>query len=188
MFLEDSGSSLDGEIAPDGNYFGDSFSSFDPASPSKTAFKEELNAHNDHFDSHFEGFAEEMSRPVVSLSTNQYQNACELYIPSCLKINSLLATKGLNPMQFSENDINSDNKTMSVFVVDSWAQSVLNELDVIFDRLDHTANTVLESSFSNKLNDSSREAIDAHIRDLQKKLAQAENKLNSKSNENSSLG
>lgn len=114
-------------------------------------------------------------------------NICDILLPSCMKINEMLSERCLFPIDISAGDIDANTKSVSVFVLDSWAESVVTALEEVLQRHDRQNQSVQETSFSSRTVEASREAMEKHIRDLQKKLDSAERKLSARSLESDNL-
>lgn len=113
---------------------------------------------------------------------------CNLLIPACMKVNRLLFEHGYTPITLNAGDIDAKDRVMSVYVVDAWAESLVSSLEEMFDRQQVQMRTAQETSFSARSGDVSREALEAHVKDLQKKLAQSEQLRASRLNEKETLG
>jgi hypothetical protein len=113
---------------------------------------------------------------------------CNLLIPACMKVNRLLFEHGYTPITLNGADIDAKERVMSVYVVDAWAESLVVALEEMFERQQVQSRAAQETSFSARSGDISREALEAHVRDLQKKLAQSEQLRASRMNEKETLG
>jgi hypothetical protein len=113
---------------------------------------------------------------------------CNLLIPACMKVNRLLFEHGFTPITLNGTDIDAKDRVMSVYVVDAWAESLVSALEEMFERQQVQSRAAQETSFSARSGEVSREALEAHIRDLQKKLAQSEQLRTTRMNEKETLG
>lgn len=123
----------------------------------------------------------------TQLNVSTASNVCGIFLPSCMKINSMLSERGLIPLELTGSDIDMDARSMSVFVLDGWAESIVSCLEEVFQRQDKQRSTVLETSFSSRAAETSREAMEKHMRDLQMKLDITERKLSVTSRESENL-
>lgn len=211
MFVEDSGSSLDGEIGfmdSAVHTLQESFTSFDngspdiasapplgresvnviraePASPqvNDTVLSEDSLRIQERPQRHIQADIAALGR----LNDSSSGNICDIFLPSCIKINTMLAERGMLPLSLSSTDIDADKRTMSVFVLDAWAESVVTSLEEVFQMGDRHRLAVQDTSFSSHTAEASREAMEKHIRDLQIKLETAERKLSVRSLETDNL-
>lgn len=223
MFLEDSGSSIDGELGSladtpqnrDGLY--ESFDDY-ARSPMKkkndsvimsTFSMENLSVPEDNHNlamSSRGGGSEKEQGQLQSLHTSgshleqinriegtpnindSVTSMCKIFLPSCLRINRVLQEKGFSPLSLTDTDIDVEKRSMSVFVLDAWAESITSALDEIIERQDRQTTVAVESSLASKSVEATREAMEKHIRDLQRKLAAAEEKLAARSIQSGNLG
>lgn len=103
-------------------------------------------------------------------------NSIDLLMPNCLKINRILSEHGNDPLQFKASDVNVDDRTISVFVVDLWAECILKELTVNIDRLDKHQHVMQDVSYSMRKGDVTVQALQARLAELQVKLYEIEKK------------
>lgn len=62
------------------------------------------------------------------------ESAVELLLPSCLKVNNILKSIGFNPTVLTASDIDVNKRSISVFVIDTWAESLIKCLSELIDR------------------------------------------------------
>lgn len=63
---------------------------------------------------------------TTKITFNATEEDISLLIPSCLKLNKILSDVGFSPIELLPSDLDLQKRTISVFVVDSWAQSLVN--------------------------------------------------------------
>ena len=194
MFNEESGSSLDGEIgfsdaiADAANAIFESFNSPSPSASTSITHKI-LSATNLSVDSLGEANKDEKEQACAMKdfsevkSDHTSKDICDIFLPSCIKVNSILTQRGMTPLMLSSADIDMEKRSVSVFVLDAWAESIVSALEEILERVDLQNTATSEASFSSHSADASREALHKHIRDLQKKLEIAERKVSVQSRE-----
>jgi hypothetical protein len=173
---EVSGSSLDGELD---NFSGslketvayfDSYSSFDQ-SPSKNSFHDSLDRiqHSefnvkvsDGEEDHSEHMQETSSQSpllndVTMENSNSNINPCDLYIPACMKINKILHSHGLTAIPLSSGDIDLESRSVSVYILDAWAESILSSVEEVLERQKKQADVAKSVAYSAKTSDVSKE-------------------------------
>ena len=110
----------------------------------------------------------------INNNTNQELDTLVLLMPSYTKINGILQERGYDPTTFQHSDINIDNRTISVYSVDVWAESILNAITEMVDRTYSHQSAVQSASISMKKGDVSVAALKTRIDDLQHKLYESE--------------
>ena len=93
----------------------------------------------------------------------------ENLLSSCSKINTILNENGYYPVQFSSSDIDISNQSISVFLVDSWATSLLPGILEICERQSKFNNAVKGANISALKDEISIESLQKKISDLQQK-------------------
>lgn len=87
---------------------------------------------------------------------------------------NILNEHGFTPLQFSPNDINMNEKSISVFVVDVWAESILPGISEIFERLYNQQSLLQDVNMNSRKSEASYAALQTRVSDLQSKLYQVE--------------
>ena len=100
----------------------------------------------------------------------------DILLPNCMKLSRRMKQFGHTSLRFSPNDINVDERNISVFVVDVWAESLLAGVAEMVDRISESQSAALDSSLNARKGDASYAALQARVSDLQTKLLQAERK------------
>lgn len=104
----------------------------------------------------------------------QSMDTVELLMPSYTKINSILKERGYEPVTILFNDIHVDIRTISVYSVDVWAESILNAITEMVERSYNHQNAIQHASMSMKKGDVSTAALKTRVDDLQHKLYESE--------------
>ena len=106
-------------------------------------------------------------------------DTADVLLSSCKKVDALLSRHGHFPVQLTSSDINNSNQTISVFLVDSWASTILQALLEITERQSVQSNVMKDANISAWKEEISKDGMQSRIRDLQQKLADLERKENS---------
>ncbi len=83
----------------------------------------------------------------------------ETYLPACARLNKLLYDRGFAPISLSSNDVEPQSKTVSAYILDAWAESVLTALDELLEREQARTSAAAEVSYTARANDVSRDGI-----------------------------
>jgi hypothetical protein len=100
----------------------------------------------------------------------------ELLLPSFVRVNKLMNENGCLTLSVTAADIDVENRSISVFVLDSWAESITN---FVAENLEHQQNSlekVVDASFEVQRNDISISNLDVEVHHLQEKLRTAKEK------------
>ncbi|RYG98354.1 hypothetical protein EON65_51540 [archaeon] len=84
-----------------------------------------------------------------------------------LKLTLYLSNQGFSIPALQDMDINSDDQTISVELVDTWAQSILTAVGELSDRITQQRHTVSSVSSEYRAQSASKEALLSRISDLQ---------------------
>ena len=203
MFLEDSGSSLDGEV-DFGYSTQDMYNkkyAYDRQISEADAFAQSANTppdtpnllSTDTFKSSVQSTitptSEVKNVPLndFNIESTESSNIDKL-LPSVKKINIMLAERGFCPVTITSNDINIENHSVSVFKLDAWANSVAFALEDIIDNLEAQKTDLLNISLSSRAETLSRTALENEVRNLQEKNKFYEHKLGVRKQEADILG
>ena len=83
----------------------------------------------------------------------------ETYLPACARLNNLLYDRGFAPISLTSNDVEPQSKTISAYILDAWAESVLTALEELLEREQTRSSTAVEVSYTARANDVSREGV-----------------------------
>ena len=103
-------------------------------------------------------------------------DTADVLLSSCKKVNALLNRYGHFPVQLTSSDINNSNQTISVFLVDSWASTILPALLEITERQSVQNNVMKDVNISAWKEEISKDSMQNKIRDLRQKLTDLERK------------
>ena len=101
-------------------------------------------------------------------------NSIDMLLPACLKLNQIMSAQGYSPLQLTTSDVNLDLKSISVFVVDSWAESLFTGVTEMIDRVGVGQSAAKDASISAWKNDMTNEVLETRISDLQLRLLESE--------------
>lgn len=114
--------------------------------------------------------------------------AGDLLMPSCGKINKLLIRNGYKLETISQEQIDMENRSVSIFVVDAWADSLYAAISELVDRQKVAEEVISDSNASFHKEALSSDVLMNRVSDLQTKLLDAEKKEKLASHENHILG
>jgi hypothetical protein len=112
---------------------------------------------------------------LSSISHSSFDEA-DLFISNCRKINKLLQTHGHVPVELMNSDINFDSQTISVYIIDSWAGSILSGISELLEHCERNNDITKDASFSAWKDGLATDALHSAISDLQYKLLDMEKK------------
>lgn len=100
----------------------------------------------------------------------------DLLMPASTKLNKILKLKGytLSTIPFDQIDI--ENRTVSLFIVDNWAESLYIAVSDILQRQDRSMSAVVDSNTSFRKEALSSELLMARLSDFQEKYLELEKK------------
>ena len=123
-----------------------------------------------------EGDYEEVNVQLQTTSSSLVVDTVELLLPSCVKVSRILSERGYEALQLTKGDINMSTRSISVFVVDSWAESILVGMSELTERLSSQQAAVKDSAMSVRKREVTHEALEGRVRELQEKLFESERK------------
>jgi myosin heavy subunit len=97
-----------------------------------------------------------------------------LMIPSCLKLNKILADAGYSPIELSSNDLDFNKRTISVFIIDTWAQSLISCVSELLSHQSATRTSIDVLSHDLGRSGASHHALEASITSLKESLEGSE--------------
>jgi len=115
-------------------------------------------------------------------------DAGDLLMPACGKINKLLTRSGYKLETISPEHIDMENRSVSIFVVDTWADSLYIAVSELMDRQKNVEVAMSESNTSFHKEALSSDVLMNRVTDLQTKLLDVEKKEKLASHQNNILG
>jgi hypothetical protein len=107
-----------------------------------------------------------------SSQKHEVDNAA-LLIPSCNKLNQLLHKAGYSPIDLTSKDIDANRRSVSVFVVDAYVESVCSCVAELLDHQLSTQANVSAVSLGVVKNEVAQDALQNEVSRLQDKLSDA---------------
>ena len=95
------------------------------------------------------------------------------YFPSCKKLNKILIDSGYAPLEMSSSDIDFQNKSISIFIVDAWAESMLTSISEMFEREMSQRSFTSNASIYACRRDTGQETLVMELNDAKLKLKSA---------------
>jgi len=126
----------------------------------------------------------EVSDIFVDQASEYHEAAENVLMPACLKLNKVLTNHGyrVNPIQGEHIDV--ETRAVSIFVVDSWADSLHIAMTEMLERQRQSHDALLDTSAASHKEQLSAEVLMSRISDMQDKLYEAERKVKSLENDN----
>ena len=134
------------------------------------------NDNNDNNDNEDENNYNYNFDDSINQSIDQSMSEISMLMPSYTKINNILKERGYDPITFLQSDIRIDNKTISIYSLDVWAESILGAFNEMVERLYNHQNAIQSASMSMKKGVVSAAALKSRVEDLQQKLYESEKK------------
>lgn len=103
-------------------------------------------------------------------SPTQRNHDLSLLIPSCLKLNKILSEAGFSPIELSSSDLDFNKRTISVFIVDTWAQSLMSCVSELLTHQSVTRTSIDALSQDLGRSGVSHHALEASITSLKESL------------------
>jgi hypothetical protein len=114
------------------------------------------------------------SQSIVESSSSK--DVTSLMIPGCIRLNKMLTQAGYSPIELASGDIDLGKRTISVFIIDAWAESLAGCFaELMEQQLSHKA-SVEAASFDMNLSGVSQNALHSQLSNLQQKLEGTERK------------
>eukprot|EP01038_Epipyxis_sp_PR26KG_P008400 gene8400-11358_t len=110
----------------------------------------------------------------TDFSSNNFPNNNFRILPKCYQLFSHLNQQGHATVQLIPSDVNERNMTLSVFVVETWAESILQAIMEMEDRLLTQQKAVRDVSYSFRGKDLNNESLYSKMEDMQNKLMESE--------------
>ena len=107
---------------------------------------------------------------------NGTHDMVELLLPSFVRLNKLLNENGCLTLSLNNEDIDENTRSLSVFVVDSWAESAVNFVAETLERREKSREEVLDASIEVQRSDFSISTLDFEVTRLKEKLEDAKAK------------
>jgi hypothetical protein len=114
------------------------------------------------------------SSDVTSSALEGDLNSIEMLLPSALKLNRLMHEAGHTPVHLTTSDVNLELRSMSVFVLDSWAESLFVGVTELMERAGDERSAIKDASISAWQDGMTRDVLQSRITDLQTKLLDSE--------------
>ena len=117
---------------------------------------------------------EESTREQPHAEKDQFSSARDskedfaaLLIPACVKVNSTLTQYGYSVIDLTASDIDVQRRSMSVFIVDAWAESVLGCIQELIEK-QHTSQEIIQDASSSRgFSDAANEVLESRFRTLE---------------------
>ena len=119
--------------------------------------------------------AEEKKTTTVEHSKDEEKKS-PISTPMCNRLSQYLNENGYSAMALLPSDVDAASMNISVYVIESFASTVLTAVEEMGERLLATQKAATNASMASRLHDVSREALEARITDLRAKLLYAEEK------------
>lgn len=144
--------------------------------------REIIGAHEEHL-YHLEehkgtedDYVSELSQPNHSDDSDTSHDMMELLLPSFVRLNKLLNENGCLTLSVTADDVNVENRSISVFVLDSWSESLTNFVAEVFEQRRKSREEKVDASFEVQKSDISISNLDVEVHHLQEKLKTAKEK------------
>jgi hypothetical protein len=110
---------------------------------------------------------------------SEHYDSTEVLMPGCVKLNKLLTNMGYKiSSTITPDTISMESRSVSIFVVDSWAESLFVAVADLFDRLNLHQSHNRDNGNSNPAASSSSslpsDVLNARVADLQEKMLDLE--------------
>ena len=113
---------------------------------------------------------DERSFVEVSSPSQRSEDYVQMLIPSCQRLNEILQKSGYPCIDLKVSDIDVNRRSMSVFVIDAWAESVCTSVGELMDQQLSTQANASAISFDMGRSEASQDALQAEVSRLQEKL------------------
>ena len=140
---------------------------------------EDVHEEDDTYANEHKEYANECHVPSSldhSNASDESHDMMELLLPSFVRFNKLLNENGCLTLAVATADIDVDNRSISVFVLDSWAESITNFVAEILEHRQKSRDKVVDASFEVQRSDISISNLDVEVHHLQAKLKTAKEK------------
>ena len=127
--------------------------------------------YSDHQD-----YVSELSNPNQSADSDSSPDMMELLLPSFIRFDKLLNVNGCLTVSVTTVDVDIENRSISVFVLDSWAESIINFVAEILEDRQKNQQDKVDASFEVQRSDISVSNMDVEVYHLQEKLHTAKEK------------
>lgn len=109
-------------------------------------------------------------------SSESSHDMLELLLPAFTRFNKLLNENGCLTAAIDPADLDVPNRSISVFVLDSWAESVTDFVGEVLEHRQSSRESVMDASFEVQRSDVSMTNLDVEIHHLRERLDTAKNK------------
>jgi hypothetical protein len=116
------------------------------------------------------------SQYLFNSSEMKELDSVDFLLPACLKLNKILTTRGYSPLHLTTSDVNIELRSISVFVIDSWAESLFSGVTELLERSNEQSSAVKDASITAWKNGMTQDVLESRITDLQHKLLDSENR------------
>lgn len=113
---------------------------------------------------------DERSFVEVSSPSQRSEDYVQMLIPSCQRLNEILQKSGYSCIDLNVSDIDVNRRSMSVFVIDAWAESVCTSVGELMDQQLSTQANASAVSFDMGRSEASQDVLQAEVSRLQEKL------------------
>jgi hypothetical protein len=110
------------------------------------------------------------SAKMAYSSSKQQNDDLSLLIPSCVQLNKILSDAGFSPIELSHSDLDLNKRTISVFVIDTWAQSLIHCVSELLTQQSMTRTSINALSADVGRSGASHYALEASITTLKEAL------------------
>jgi hypothetical protein len=110
------------------------------------------------------------STKIPYTSPPQLDQDLSVLIPSCVKLNKILADAGFSPIELTSSDLDFNKRTISVFIVDTWAQSLISCVSELLTHQSATRTSIDALSHDLGRSGASHHALEASITSLKESL------------------
>jgi hypothetical protein len=114
------------------------------------------------------------STKIPYSSSKKQNDDLTLLIPSCVQLNKILSDAGFTAIELSLSDLDLNQRTISVFIVDTWAQSLINCVSELLTHQSMTRTSMNALSADAGRSGASHYALEASITALKEALEGSE--------------
>ena len=165
-----SGSSIDGSLDDGGEFDTSNVVVTDVVEIENHFVEEHIEYFGRNSDTHDSGGRDDIREAHSSSIGSGSEDYAEMLIPSCKKLSHMLHQSGYSPIDLTSSDIDINRRSVSVFIIDAWAESVCVCLAELLDHQRSAQANASAVSLDVGRADARQTALETELSQTQEKL------------------